>query len=144
MIQNILVAIDGSDFSKQVIATLHQIKISSNTKIILSYVIPNRGANVDVAADRPQADQEDVAYIHMKKLMEPFQAEFSCPSELEIVTGDPAEEIIRLANIYKADLIVIGSRGLTGINRILLGSVSSQVVADAQCSVLVVKPKSSY
>ncbi len=144
MIQNILVAIDGSDFSKQVIATLHQIKLSSSTKIILSYVIPNRGADVDVAAARPQADQEDVAYIHMKKLMEPLQAEFSCPSELEIVTGDPAEEIIRLANIYKADLIVIGSRGLTGINRILLGSVSSQVVADAQCSVLVVKPKSSY
>lgn len=144
MIQNILVAIDGSDLSEQVIATLHQIKLSRNTKIILCYVIPNTGADVEVAADRPPADQENVAYIHMKKLMEPFQAEFSCPSELEIVTGDPAEEIIRLANIYKADLIVIGSRGLTGINRILLGSVSSQVVADAHCSVLVVKPKSNH
>ncbi len=143
MIKNILVAIDGSDLSAQVLATLHHIKVTSDTKIILSHVIPNTRTDVDVVADRPQADQEDVAYIHMKKLMEPLQAEFSCPSELEIVTGDPAEEIIRLANIYKADLIVIGSRGLTGINRILLGSVSSQVVADAHCSVLVVKPRAN-
>jgi nucleotide-binding universal stress UspA family protein len=56
-----------------------------------------------------------------------------------MVTGDPSEEIIRLANIYQADLIVIGSRGLTGMNRILQGSVSSQVVENAHCSVLVVK-----
>ena len=55
--------------------------------------------------------------------------------------GDPSEEIIRLSHIYSADLIVIGSRGLKGINRILKGSVSSQVVADAVCSVLVVKPR---
>jgi nucleotide-binding universal stress UspA family protein len=55
------------------------------------------------------------------------------------VTGDVAEEIVRLANIYKADLIVIGCRGLTGLKRILEGSVSSQVVGEAVCSVLVVK-----
>jgi nucleotide-binding universal stress UspA family protein len=60
-------------------------------------------------------------------------------SEIELVTGDPAEEIIRLANIYKADLIVIGSRGLTGMNRIVQGSVSGQVVEEAHCSVFVVK-----
>jgi nucleotide-binding universal stress UspA family protein len=45
-----------------------------------------------------------------------------------MVTGDPAEEIIRLANIYKIDLIIIGSRGLMGMKRIVQGSVSSQVV----------------
>jgi nucleotide-binding universal stress UspA family protein len=53
--------------------------------------------------------------------------------------GEPTEEIIRLANIYRADLIVLGSRGLTGVNRILKGSVSSQVVSDAPCTVMVVK-----
>ncbi|CCH66944.1 hypothetical protein RINTHH_7890 [Richelia intracellularis HH01] len=45
------------------------------------------------------------------------------------------------ANIHQADLIVIGSRGLTDMKRIIQGSVSSQVVEDAHCSVLVVKPK---
>ncbi|MFO5527272.1 MAG: universal stress protein, partial [Cuspidothrix sp.] len=49
--------------------------------------------------------------------------------------------IICLANIYKAELILIGSRGLTGMKRIVQGSVSSQVMEEANCSVLVVKPK---
>ncbi len=141
MIQNILVAIDGSDLSDQVIATLNQLKLDSNCKIILAYVIPNQGSDVEVAADRPHTDQEDLPYLQMQKLLQTLQAKLPFPSEEEIVRGDPAEELIRLANIHKVDLIVIGSRGLTGINRILLSSVSSQVVAEAHCSVLVVKPK---
>lgn len=59
--------------------------------------------------------------------------------KIEIVTGDPVEEILRLANIYGADLIVLGSRGLTGVERVVQGSVSGAVVADAPCSVFVVK-----
>ncbi|MHC5718278.1 MAG: universal stress protein, partial [Nostoc sp.] len=43
--------------------------------------------------------------------------------------------------IYKTDLIIIGSRGLIGMKRIVEGSVSSQVVEEANCSVLVVKPR---
>ena len=139
--QKILVASDGSDLSEQVLATLNDLKLDSDTKIILCSVIPTQGSDVEVAADRPQTDQEDISYLHNQKLLQTFQAQLPCVSELEIVRGDPAEEIIRLANIYQTDLIVIGSRGLTGINRILLGSVSSQVVADAHCSVLVVRPK---
>ncbi len=74
------------------------------------------------------------------KHLQSYQANLPGHSEIEIVTGDPAQEIIRLTNIYHADLIIIGSRGLTGVKRILQGSVSSQVVEDAPCSVLVVKP----
>jgi nucleotide-binding universal stress UspA family protein len=141
VIQTILVAIDGSDLSEQVLATLNDLKLDSDTTIILCSVIPTQGYDVEVAADRPQTDQEDISYLQMQKLLQPFQAKVPCLSELEIVRGEPAEEIIRLANIYQTDLIVVGSRGLTGMNRILLGSVSSQVVADAHCSVLVVRPK---
>jgi len=141
VIQNILVAIDESELSEQVLATLNDIKLDRDTKIILCYVIPTQGIDVEVAADRPHTEQEDIPYLQMQKLLQTFQANLPCPSKVEIVRGDPADEIIRLANIYQVDLIVIGSRGLTGINRILLGSVSSQVVADAHCSVLVVKPK---
>ncbi|HEY9644886.1 MAG TPA: universal stress protein, partial [Chroococcidiopsis sp.] len=70
---------------------------------------------------------------------QPYQAVLPCPSEVEVTSGDPAEEIVRLAHIHNADLIVMGSRGLTGLSRVLQGSVSGQVVADAPCSVLVVK-----
>lgn len=54
--------------------------------------------------------------------------------------GYPADVIIKEAKHIQADLIIIGSRGLRGINRFLLGSVSRKVVRHAPCSVLVVKP----
>ena len=53
--------------------------------------------------------------------------------------GQPAEVIIDIANQKQADLIVVGSRGLTGIKRYLLGSVSSKVSEHAPCNVMIVR-----
>jgi nucleotide-binding universal stress UspA family protein len=139
VLKTILVALDSSDLSEQVIQTLQELQLQPATKIILSNVLPPRSTDLEIAPDRPGFAEEP--YRQVEKQLQVYQAELPCQSELEIVTGDPAEEIIRLANIYQADLIVLGSRGLTGMNRILQGSVSSQVVADAPCSVLVVKPR---
>jgi len=94
---------------------------------------------MELPADRPHSDSPALSYLQIEKQLQSYQAQLPVESEIELVTGDPAEEIIRLANIYKADLIVIGSRGLTGMNRIVQGSVSSQVVEEAHCSVFVVK-----
>jgi nucleotide-binding universal stress UspA family protein len=55
--------------------------------------------------------------------------------------GHPAEEILALAAEVGADLIFIGSHGKTGVERLLLGSVSERVVREAQCPVLVARPK---
>ena len=54
--------------------------------------------------------------------------------------GDPADEIVRIAAELDADLIVIGSRGRTGLTRLVLGSVARQVLRHATSSVLVVHP----
>jgi nucleotide-binding universal stress UspA family protein len=65
------------------------------------------------------------------------------PKSVELETsareGDPAEVIIQVANEQQADLIVVGSWGLTGIQRFLLGSVSSKVSHHAPCSVMIVR-----
>ena len=53
--------------------------------------------------------------------------------------GHPAEEIMKVASKQKADLIVMGARGLGTIDRVLLGSVSMQVLQYAHCPVLVVR-----
>ena len=53
--------------------------------------------------------------------------------------GNPAEEIIKAASRQKADLIVMGAKGLGAIARFLLGSVSTRVVQHAKSSVLVVR-----
>ena len=55
--------------------------------------------------------------------------------------GRPAREILSLAKEVGADLIFIGSEGRVGVGRLLLGSVSEQVVREAHCPVMVVRPK---
>jgi nucleotide-binding universal stress UspA family protein len=119
---------------------LKQLQIQPETTVVLAHVIPNLGADPDIAADRPQTETEPLPHDQLEKL-QAYQQALPCKSELELVTGDPAEEIIRLANIHQVELVVMGSRGLTGVKRILQGSVSSQVVEEAPCSVMVVKLK---
>jgi nucleotide-binding universal stress UspA family protein len=56
--------------------------------------------------------------------------------------GDPAEEIVRGADEFQADLIVMGTRGQKGFERLLLGSVARKVLGRAHCSVLVIRARS--
>ncbi|QJW96045.1 universal stress protein [Frigoriglobus tundricola] len=56
-----------------------------------------------------------------------------------LLEGDPATEIARYATDAGIDVIVIGTRGRTGADRLELGSVAERVMREAPCSVLVVK-----
>ena len=140
VLKTILVALDGSEIQERVIQSLVELQLQPTTKVVLAHVVPAVELNQEVVSDRPQAVAEGLPYLQIEKQLQSYQAKIPGESIIEIVTGDPAEEIIRLANIYQADLIAIGSRGLTGVKRIIQGSVSSQVVENAPCSVLVVKP----
>jgi nucleotide-binding universal stress UspA family protein len=60
-------------------------------------------------------------------------------SEGRVEVGDPREVLVSIAQSERADLIVVGSHGRTGIAKLVLGSVSSHIVTQAPCSVLVVK-----
>jgi len=60
-------------------------------------------------------------------------------AEVLIRRGDPTDEILDEANTWGADCIFVGARGTRGIDRLLLGSVSSAVSSRAQCSVEVVR-----
>lgn len=57
--------------------------------------------------------------------------------ESEVVTGRPANELIRKAREWEADLVVVGTQGLSALGRFILGSVSQEVVKEAHCSVRV-------
>ena len=56
-----------------------------------------------------------------------------------VVEGNPAEEIMRLANERSADLIVMGTLGATGIKKYLLGSVASKIVQHSVIPVLTIR-----
>ena len=66
-------------------------------------------------------------------------------SDVEVITrvreGSPKTVILEEANDWEADLIVMGSHGYTGFRRMILGSVAGAVVANARCSVQVVRAK---
>ncbi len=64
-------------------------------------------------------------------------------AEAQTRVGDPAHEIIALARDLDAGLVVVGTRGQTGLRRLLLGSVARKVVLHATCSVLVVRDDTS-
>lgn len=68
-----------------------------------------------------------------------------CPADTRVTTthrlaeGDPAAEIVKAAQEVKADLIVLGTHGWTGLSRLLIGSVAEGVMRKATCPVLTVK-----
>jgi nucleotide-binding universal stress UspA family protein len=56
-----------------------------------------------------------------------------------VLTGSSAPEIVRVATDEHADIIVMGTHGRTGLNRVLLGSVAERVLRTAPCPVLTVR-----
>jgi nucleotide-binding universal stress UspA family protein len=132
---SILVAVDETPYSAQIVAAIGSLQLSSTAKIILCHIIPTN--RTELAIDLPH--QGGSEYSEVIQQLQAYQEQIAQHSELEVVAGEPATEIVRLANIHHCQLILIGSRGLVGVDRIIKGSVSGQVVEEAACSVLVVK-----
>jgi nucleotide-binding universal stress UspA family protein len=58
-----------------------------------------------------------------------------------IMEGEPARQIIRAARSKRADIIVVGTHGRTGLNKFFVGSVAQRVVVTAPCPVVTVRGK---
>jgi nucleotide-binding universal stress UspA family protein len=58
-------------------------------------------------------------------------------AESKVTPGDPRVRILEEAKAHSAELIVVGTRGLKGVKRIVLGSVAEWILANASCDVLV-------
>ena len=92
-----------------------------------------------VVAPMPPPDPEALrasAHQQLERLEVP-QANVRAERRLE--QGDAVSEILRVAQEARADLIVLGTHGRTGLGRLLMGSVAEQVVRRAACPVLTVK-----
>ena len=74
-----------------------------------------------------------------KMLAEIKPADGSQAVTRKLLVGDEAGEIIRFATENRADLIVMGTHGRTGLGRLILGSVAESVMREAQCPVMTVK-----
>ena len=137
MLNSILIAFDCSPDSDTVLKALDSLRLSAKTKLVLCHIFPPDNEDLP-DPDRPHRFSSE-RYKEAKKQLEKYQKKIP-HSEIENIGGEAVEEILRLANIYHEELIILGTRGLKGVERILQDSVSGQVVAEASCSVLVVHP----
>lgn len=142
MFESVLIALDNSPFDQNILAVVQGLSFSPEARVVLIHVVPYAEDTAGQDVSRPLPPDHDFPHSQIEQHLEACAAELTAvaSSAIEIVQGEADTEIIRLANIHGADLIVLGSRGLTGVDRILAGSVSSRVVEEAPCTVMVVKP----
>ncbi|SDD26314.1 Nucleotide-binding universal stress protein, UspA family [Terribacillus halophilus] len=138
MYKKIVVAIDGSDHS--FLAAEHAIqlaKLQPETHIEGIQVLDYEKTKADVlhSSDSIQLQSNDEK---LQRFRDAFEAA-SIPYKLIMKQGEPAPMILEHARDTKADLIIIGSRGLNPLQEVVLGSVSSRVAKRAKCSVMIVK-----
>src|SRR5918999_3657823 len=94
----------------------------------------------DLAPLEEQGQQfEQVARQTLDAEVQNVRAVGGTVAQAHLRTGTPAAEIVELAEELEVGLVVVGSRGLGGIRRALMGSVSDSVVRHAHCMVLVVR-----
>jgi nucleotide-binding universal stress UspA family protein len=136
----IIVPVDGSAYSLKAVETACDLAKSQPSATLTLMAVGIQLPELEEGkyiADKMKAQAEAA----LAKAKETAQGQgLTIKIETILATGaSPAEEIVRVAKDQKADLIVIGSRGLAGKTTSFLGSTASKVVTYSPCSVLVVK-----
>lgn len=140
-VKNILIATDGSDGMDTVYTLTFDIAKNLNAKIFAIYVVdlsPFAGLPEDDMLVRAKAKLYENGWNLLRALKEKAK-EFGVEIEAVVEEGVPAEKIVRIAKKLKIDMIVMGTTGRSGIDRILLGSVAEAVLKNATCPVLAVR-----
>jgi nucleotide-binding universal stress UspA family protein len=137
VLRSVLLATDGSSESGGATELLARWPIFDLARIHVVTVtsdpvpsVPER-SRLAPAAARPATTVDEAAAVLMDAGRDVLT---------EVLHGRAATQIVETAQRLSLDLIVVGSRGRTGLGRSLLGSVAGEVLASATCSVLIVRP----
>lgn len=145
MFKKILVPVDGSEGSWRALNAAVEIgKKFASELVVVNVIQPyNNAALLAIPLDHATISQgNDELEKVGDKVLEMAQerlSEYGYKTDFCLEVGHPSERIIALAKKSKADAIVIGSRGLSGIAEFFLGSVSSKVSQYADVPVLIIK-----
>lgn len=146
--QKILLAIDGSETSMKACDEAIKLAQVFDAEVVLfsvvyvqpMYVTPD-GMGI---AEMTKMYEKNLQY-HMascetiiKSISDKFK-EANIKTTAKIIKGRPSDEIIEEANTGDYCLVILGNRGLTGIKKLLLGTVSGKVANNVNCSVYIVK-----
>ena len=149
-----MVAVDGSASSIHATDYAISVAIENNSQLIILYVIDfykytHLSSSIILAptfGSEKYLEERSEAENLMNKIKEKFKLKIkdntrSKEIETEIVEGakSVAATIMEYAESENVDLIVIGSKGRPGFKRLLLGSISSSIIRNAHCPVLVIR-----
>ncbi len=143
----IVVGVDGSANSAVAVSAVARRAWPEGTEVRLLAVMDSVIAvtatdDNSTSAKWIEVEDED-NWGEVRTLFQPSVEELQASGLEAAVTirkGDPANEILEEAESWGADSVFLGAKGIRGIERVLLGSVSSAVAARAHCSVEVVRP----
>ena len=142
-LQHVLIGVDGSKDARAAIEFLLRLLPPKETNATVVSVIPPLPLEADVAPEELMTVVDDVQRPleeHACKIAEQTAERLrqaGATATASAVHGHVGRELVESARLSQADLIVVGSRGLTGSARYLMGSVSETVVKYADCAVLV-------
>jgi nucleotide-binding universal stress UspA family protein len=143
--KRIVVGTDGSETAAQAVRQAIELAQLSGAQLsIVSAYSPISGRRVKGEQSEAPADvqyeigpREDVIFILDAAAAEAKEA--GVEVKTHPVEADPADAILNVAEEVKADLVVVGNKGMTGARRYLLGSVPNNVSHHASCSVIIVR-----
>jgi nucleotide-binding universal stress UspA family protein len=137
MFERILVAIDGSPQSSKTIPVALDLAKRYGSSVAVLHVREHtryEGSDVDMGPPVPAQELVDEVVRVFR------EAGVEARGELRRVSaGDTPEQIVGVAQEFEADLIVMGTRGMTEWRSLLLGGVANKVVHHAHCPVLLVR-----
>ncbi len=139
--QRILVPTDFSESARLAARTAHGLVQTLGSELILLHVIeePGYGLNALSATVMEQVRKDLRAAVDRQ--LRGLAAELGDAGKvgMHVRSGPPAAQIVEFAAANAIDLIVIGTRGQTGLKHLLLGSTAERVIREAACPVLTVR-----
>ena len=145
MFTRIVVGTDGSETAAEAVSQAVDLaKLAGAQLSIVSAYAPISKRRVEGEKEGAPADvQYEIGPREDVNLILDGAAAAARKEGIEVQThpveGDPAEGILNVAEETKADLIVVGNKGMTGAKRFLLGSVPNKVSHHAPCSVMIIR-----
>jgi nucleotide-binding universal stress UspA family protein len=139
----VVVGTDGSETAERAVRHAGRLAASGGVRLVIVTAYTSH----DDAVARKSGAPEDVRWMLTDRSLAEEQArkgrtlakeEGATDVRVEAAAGDPAEVVLAAARDARADLIVVGSKGLTSPARFVLGSVASSVSHHAPCDVLIV------
>ena len=140
----ILLAFDGSTDAQAAVRRLQSLPLGDRATIRVLSIVPELSPyGLDSAAVRLLAEVWEGEREAARQAAENAARQISSavtPAAVEVREGDPARQILEVAREQNSDIIMLGARGKSAMERFLLGSASLHVACHAPCAVWVVRP----